>query len=180
MESCRVPPSRSRAERGKNEAENIAFPSPSPFFFLSILLRRQVASPTALEPPVSKQNLMLLPREEWIFAVKKSFFFDFRGRGSSWLLLDDACALEGARKGKSFRRDCLPWSDTELRGNNITNKLFHVDPFSRGEMQRWIYLRRLCFFDEGRRASVFLRSFWEGRSRRIFYFSVSEIFFRII
>lgn len=34
------------------------------------------------------------------------------GGGSFWLLFDDACALEG----KVSRRDCLPWSDTELRG----------------------------------------------------------------
>lgn len=160
MESCRVPPSRSRA---KNEAEPSHF-HPFPFFSFSILPRRQLlALPTALEPPVSKQDLMLLPKEEWIFDVRKNVSSrgasDFRRKG---LFLAPArrCMRQG--KGKVFDEIvCLGWTP------NITNKLFHVILFSRRNaamdlLTTLVFLRwgsRVFFWDQWRRLRFFIFRF---------------------
>lgn len=82
------------------------------------------------------------------------------------------CCYQGRmnfRRGKKVSkkrapvRRCKEKEKFSMRLYISRTKFFHV------EMQRWIYLRRLCFFDEGWRVSVFLR---EGR-----FFSISNVYF---
>lgn len=134
MESCPL-----RATR----KTNIAFPSP--FFSPSLfILPRQ---PTALEPPVSKQNLMLLPKKGRMnFRCKKK-----KEKKLSWKrlskkegALSGSCSTMHARWREKFLDEIVCLGRTPSYGvNNIRNKLFLF------LVERWIYLRRLCFFDEG-------------------------------
>lgn len=87
-ENCRVPPSRSRGKTKRTIAS----------LFSSIFASDNSRSNHLF----LNQNLMLLPREEWIFAVEKKFR---RKRALFWAPVR-RCEEE-ARKRKSFRWDCI-------------------------------------------------------------------------
>lgn len=88
--------------------------------------------------------------------------------------LSGSCSTMHARWREKFLDEIVCLGRTPSYGvNNIRNKLFLF------LVERWIYLRRLCFFDEGWTVvSVFLRS--AERKGDFFYFSTSIIFFWII
>lgn len=99
------------------------------------------------------------------FRRKKKRFFTWCKRLSKKGTLSGSCStMHAPRKGKSFRRDCLPWMDTE---GNITNKLFHVILFSRRDaaidlLTTLVFLRwgsRVFFWDQWRRLRFFIFRF---------------------
>lgn len=101
------------------------------------------------------------------FRRKKKRFFTWCKRLSKKGTLSGSCStMHAPRKGKSFRRDCLPWMDTEYHEQTLPRDPFLEERCSDGSTYD-------ACVSSMRIEGVFLRSV---EKIKIFYFSISKIF----
>lgn len=101
------------------------------------------------------------------FRRKKKRFFTWCKRLSKKGTLSGSCStMHAPRKGKSFRRDCLPWMDTEYHEQTLPRDPFLEEKCSDGSTYD-------ACVSSMRIEGVFLRSV---EKIKIFYFSISKIF----